>query len=331
MPRTAKIFFHGGLHFITTSVEDGLMLPPNPLINEILKKCLARAQKLHPVDCSHLTALATHVHFFLRVIDPQDTADFMERFKTESAHAINRLLGRKKKTLWCEGYDSPLIVDIETAMDKIAYIYHNPSKDGLTDSADVYPGLSTFSLFKKCTTARANPVQEVTTYQIARDEIQPINASRVLLEVDYARLRRQLIHKKAKSTFRIDLNSWMKRFEIEDPREQAAINRKILDDVRYREAESRAARLAEKKTVIGRKRLIATPIGAPYTPERTGRRMLVHSVHRDLRREIIEWMRNLLADGREVLERWRAGDTTAPYPLGLFPPTGVRLAEPVGW
>ena len=83
MPRLPKIFFNGSLHFVTTSVEDGLMLPPNPLINEILKKCIAQAQNLHPVDISHFNALTTHAHFFMRVIDPQDAADFMERFKTE--------------------------------------------------------------------------------------------------------------------------------------------------------------------------------------------------------------------------------------------------------
>ena len=233
--------------------------------------------------------------------------------------------------MWCEGYDSPLIEDPGTAIEKIAYIYHKPSKDGLTDTMDGYPGVNTYNLLKKCTTARGKPVQAITTYQIPRDAITPIDTKKILLEADYAHLRRRLIHKKAKTTFTIYLNGWMKRFGIVDPLEQAEVNRAILAEVRRREADSRAVRVAEKKTLIGKKRLVATPIGTPCVPDRTGKRMLVHSEDREIRKETIKWIKDLLDEGREVLECWRMGDTSVPYPLGLFPPTGIRLAEPIGW
>jgi hypothetical protein len=43
----------------------------------------------------------------------------MERFKTESAHAVNNLLGREKRTVWCKSYDEPVILDKAMAIDKL--------------------------------------------------------------------------------------------------------------------------------------------------------------------------------------------------------------------
>ncbi len=108
-------------------------------------------------------------------------------------------------------------------------------------------------------------------------------------------------------------------------------NRAILGELRRREGVNRTMRQIEGKAVIGAKRLVGTPIGAPYVPTRTGRRMQVHSVDRELRRQTIAWMKRLYEKGRRVLERWRLGDFSWAYPFGLFPPTGIRLAEPIGW
>jgi hypothetical protein len=42
----------------------------------------------------------------LVVINPDHVEAFFRHFKTESAHMINGLLGRNKRTLWCGGYES---------------------------------------------------------------------------------------------------------------------------------------------------------------------------------------------------------------------------------
>ena len=134
MPRSNKVFFHGSIHFVSISVEEGFMFPPNPLIKELLKKCIAQAQHLYPIQICALLVESTHIHLLVRVIDPQDAVNFFGRFKTESAHAVNRLLGRKKRTVWCEGYDSPLVDDIETIKDKICLLYTSPSPRDLARS-----------------------------------------------------------------------------------------------------------------------------------------------------------------------------------------------------
>ena len=275
MPSPPKIFFPGSLHFITTSVVKDLMFPANPLVNEVIKKSIAQSQALHPVEISHLNVLTTHTHMLMRVIDPQDAADFMERFKTESAHAINRLVGVKKGAVWCEGYDSPLIEDLETAMQKITYIYENPSKDGMTQNIDLYPGVNSWRQFSKLTLKKSSK-QRYETRHIPRDAFSQL-PSKLLLDKDYQRLRRKLIHKKRKNYFDIDCNSWMRRFGITDRLEMDRINQRIIE----------------------------TAIGAPYIPSRTGRKMLVHSVNRKFRKRIITWLKTLIEEARYVLSRWR--------------------------
>lgn len=331
MPRPLKYFHHNSLHSIATSVEEDFIFPPNPLINELLLKSLAQAQALHPVGLSHLYATTTHLHFLLRVIDPQDAADFMERFKTESAHAINRLLGREKRTIWCRGYDSPLLPDLNAVVDEICYIYSNPSKDNLIETIERHPGINTWNQFKKCLSGRANSKQRYETRYLPRDAFEPLPQDKHLTERDYERLRRRLIHKRKKNYLEIDCNDWMQSLGIEDKQAQRELNQEIYQKLVDTEKGYAAEREKENKPVLGRRRLVETPVGAPYTPKREGKRMYVHSRDKALRKRIIAWIKNLIAQAKEVYARWKSGDMSVPYPLGLFPPTGVRLAEPIGW
>lgn len=64
MPRAPKYYRKGDNLFVTTSVEEGLMFPPNALINMITLSCLAKAQALYPVKLFALSQSATHAHWY---------------------------------------------------------------------------------------------------------------------------------------------------------------------------------------------------------------------------------------------------------------------------
>jgi hypothetical protein len=65
----------------------------------------------------------------LLVVDnPDDVPNFMRHSKTESVHMINGLLGRDMRTLWCEEYDSRIVLTPLRALAFIAYMYANPAK-----------------------------------------------------------------------------------------------------------------------------------------------------------------------------------------------------------
>ncbi len=171
MSHIRKVVPHNAVYFVTTSVEEGLMLTPNPLINLIITSCMARANILHPVKICHFIVQATHIHFILVVHNPDDLKGFMERFKTESAHAMNRLLGRKKRTFWCEGYDSPVILDPLKVVEKIAYIYSNPSRDGLLDTIEHHSSVGVNSWLH---TLSGNESSDVSTKFLKRGDYSPL-------------------------------------------------------------------------------------------------------------------------------------------------------------
>lgn len=295
------------------------MFPPNPLINLIILSCLARAQEHHPIELGDIVVEATHVHFIVRVSNPEDIKGFMERFKTESAHAINRLLGRGKRTVWCAGYDSPVLLTADDVVDKIAYIYENPSKDGLEDSIDKYPGVSGFHY-------RGQDSAEIEVPLLSRDDIKPLPAG-PLEEEDYIRLAEEISRDKKKIALKLFPNAWMKCFGIKDQSEVISYNERISTEIRSRESRHRDLRAKERSRVIGRQGLVQTPIGGAFQPKRTGRRMWCICCDKDIRKEFISWIKGLVVRAREVLASWRSGALSVPYPVGLYPPTLPKTAE----
>lgn len=319
MPRLAKIALNGSVVIISTSIEEGIMLPPNALVKLIIEKSLAQAYDAHPIRICHIITEGTHLHFLIVVDNPDDIKGFMERFKSESAHALNRVLGRKKRTIWCEGYDSPIILDLEKAIDQICYLYENPSKDGLVDSIEQYPGFSSWWHFN-------NKRDTVHSAWIPRDAFRKLPTGE-LTEDNYRAEARLLKKGRKANNFKLFPDAWMEAFGITDAKTKREINERIKKAVKEREALHRENRKLEGKTVIGPSKLIATPIGAHYIPERTGKRTWCLATTKELRKDFIRFAKNLVLEGREVFEAWRRGDTKVPYPIGLYPPSMPKLAN----
>lgn len=314
---------HGSVLFVTLSVEEGLLLLANPLCEAIIKSCLARAQHLHDVKICHLIVEATHIHIFLVVVNPSDVPGFIGRFKTESAHMLNRVLGRRKRTVWCDGYDSPIVLTPTRAIIAIAYLYANPGKDNLEDTIDLYPGFSSWKMFRANERTRLwRRIQRTAFRALPRDSH---NLRGYTKEAERILATSRKNHK-----FELEPNAWMKALRITDPEEQARVNDRIVERVRRLESRARTKRVQERKRVMGRERLISQPLDIHYRPRRSGRRTSVLTEVRSLRIEFIRFLKQLMDQARRVYQRWKVGDFSEPYPLGLYPPSMPKLAEPLG-
>ena len=319
MPRLRKLAINNTVIFLTTSVEEGIMFPANPLIRELMLSCLAKAQEHHDLKVCHFVFSGTHAHIMLVVENPDDVRGFMERFKTESAHVINRLLGRQKRTVWCEGYDSPTVISLDRVIEKIVYIYRNPSNDNLVDSIDNYPGLSSWKEFRGGRTT-------YKTRHIPRNAVTKLPDK--LMDVDaYRREVKRISYKRRKISFIINPNAWMKCFKISDPKEIREINDKIISRVYQEEAEAREERKSQGKTPLGVERLLLTPVGADYQPKRKGKRSLCIGDNDQDRIDFITHAKSLFEKGRETLEQWRKGNCSLMYPVGIYPPSLPRTGE----
>jgi hypothetical protein len=266
---------------------------------------------------------ATHVHLVMVVIDPDHVQSFFRYFKAESAHMINGLLGRNKKTLWCDGYDSPIVLTPLRALIAIAYLYSNPAKDNLETSIDRYPGFSTWEMFQSGQLTRQ-------WKRVRRPQFTPIPRYSHNLR-GYTKLAEDILKASREiQTFTLEPNAWMEAFGYNSQEEQQRMNEKLLVRIRFLEARAERNRVREKKRVIGRDRLLSQVFDTTYRPKRSGRRMWCLSEKRRIRVEFIGFFKALMQKARAVREMWKLGDMTVQYPPGLHPPSMPKLANVLG-
>jgi REP element-mobilizing transposase RayT len=142
MPNPRKHFDSGGLYFITSRTEEGLPFLDCSRFKPIFLSILARGQTLYPVRISNYCLMANHFHLLLIPIDPDNIPLFMKYIKQEMAHALNKLRGRKKRTVWCDGYDSPRIISYHKAIKYFSYINLQPVAAGICRDEKSYKGAS---------------------------------------------------------------------------------------------------------------------------------------------------------------------------------------------
>jgi REP element-mobilizing transposase RayT len=324
MPSPWKYHPHGSVLLITFSLEEGLLLLANPLCVAIVKSCLSRAQHLHPLTICHFIVNGNHLHLVVVVENPDDVKGFIGRFKTESAHMFNRLLGRQKRTVWCEGYDSPVVLTKARAMAAITYLYANPAKDDLEDSIDEFPGLSSWRMFHEKT-------HTVSWKSFRRTAVKCLTPDSHNLRGYEKEAKRILDGTKRTFPFTINPNAWMEAFGIENPDEQERLNQRLIEHVRLREERARVKRLRTKKPVMGRERLIRAKIDRFYQSKRSGKRMWCLADRKSIRLPFIERLKALICEAKRIYEKWFLGDFSEPYPLGLYSPSIPKLAEPLVW
>jgi REP element-mobilizing transposase RayT len=326
MPRVRRVIPHKSALFVTTSVEEGLVLTANPLVALVLNSCIARATKLWPVRICDFVVEATHIHFLLVVYDPEDLKGFMERFKTESATALNRLMRKERRTLWCKGYDSPVLLDPDKAVEKIVYLYTNPSKDNLVDNIEDFPGLNSWNHFA----GGADKSTSKGKFFVRKDFVNLVKENHGVQ--DYENLASALAHEKRDIFYNLyGIQEWLSCFGISKLEEIQEYRTRIINEVRSKERLHREERRLKSKETIGASQLRATPIGAPYTPRRTGRRSLCLSFSTSLRKAFITEVKSLITIGKEILSLWKKGDLSRQYPQGLYPPCFPKIFYPLHW
>lgn len=306
--------------FVTFTVEEGLLLLANPLCESILKSCLAAAQKLYPVKVCHFIVEATHIHMIVVVYNPSDLPAFVGHFKTESAHMINRLLGREKRTLWCEGYDSPVVLTFTRAVIALVYLYCNPAKDHLVRSIDEYPGFSSWKMFR-------DGVLTKNWKRLRRPLFRALAPDSHNLRGYTKEAERLLGESDEIESFILHPNAWLEAFGITDSAEQERINTRIVERIKTVEARAEKFRIKHNKRLIGREKLMKQVMDTTYKPSRRGKRTCCLSHSRSIRIAFITAFKLLKQEARKVLAKWRMGDTSAKYPPGLYPPSMPKLAD----
>ncbi len=303
---------------LTSRVQQGLPFMCTPLMELILWSALGVAQSLYPVKVIAFVVMGNHIHLIVLVEDPTVVVSFMERFKCETAHAINRLLGRRQVTVWCEGYDSPTILTIDDLVEKLAYVYANPIRAHRVASINGYQGVSSWRMF---TSGQA--IREVK--RIRRTFLVPIAKGKV--SVGTRLQEASLVESQVKEilSFELSPNAWTTAFPNQSTPEY--LKERLLRRVQEIEAQMLIVREQGRIRLPSESEVTCQPIDISYSPKKFGKRMWCICGDMPLRIAFISFIKNLREKARKIKSEWLQGNWTAPFPVGLFPPNQPLVAN----
>lgn len=323
MPAPRKFIFNGQVYLVSFRTERGLPLVPTDLINEIIYAAMARAQELYPVTICAYVFEPNHGHMMLMAKNPEDLCKFVGFVKQEIAHAVNRLLARRRQTVWAARFDSPILLTFEDILKYFKYIFTNPVKDGLSSTPSLYPGVSSWRMFKES-------IQKRGCLKISRDSLFRLSNPEEPYKESEARLR--ILRKQSKNKFKtltVEPFAWKRNFVESQNLSDEEIKALILDLVEQEIKEVSKTRLARGLLTTAPSSLQKQSMTREYYPKKFGKRMICICSDKKLRKSVISFYQWLCEKAKFIYQKWKMGDFSLPFPSGLFPPSLPRRINPI--
>jgi len=317
MPSNPKLYLPNKVCFLTSRIEQGLPLVAAEHVKLILEGILARATEKFDITLCHHSWMGNHFHMLVVVRDPEAVSGFLCFVKTESSHAINRLLGRNRRTVWNAGSDGPTLLTAEDVIEKIAYIYANPAEAHLVDTIDEYPMISSWEMYRNRQYTKRCPI-------VTRDKIPFLGPKHLSLRHQKAFTTSLQEASKHYAMLRISPYAWIKCFPEWYRSTKQEIDELVSSRVREKEE---VARKNRKGSVLGALALQTQNMDIPHEPKKFSRKMICICRDKILRLDFILWAKALFYQARNVYLAWKQGDFCLQYPPGLFPPRRPRLAN----
>jgi len=252
----------------------------------------------------------------LRCLNPEDVPKFIGYLKQESAHAINQLVGRRKKTIWARGYDKPIFLDYQKFLNKFAYTILNPWKDQQVQHMDNYKGVSSWNLFMEDKDSRI-------CRMISRSSITPLEDPRRPWKESHNKLMELFKKNKKEISVKFSFYTWKECFPETADLSDSEVRKLMLDAIQTFSEET-GKTLPHKSTYTDQSK---QSILETYTPEKFSKRMICLSYFKELRINFIDFYKEQVRLAREVFSKWKLGDLSVPYPPGMFPPNLPRLTN----
>ena len=320
MPSNRKLFLNGTTVMVSFRTEEGLPFVPVTFINEIFWSNLAKAQQLYGQRLCTFAVESNQVHMILLVDNPESVYKFVGYLKQETSHAINRFLGRKRKTVWVDGYDSPTLLDLKTFLKEYSYCLLNPVKDRLIDSMEHYPGVSAWNMLQSRQSTRECMV-------IARDSIPLLSHPHQPWKDDQAVMEFLASQNPKKATLEVALYDWKKCFPESSELTDDQAHQLLLGEIERFLEELKVVFAGKPPVSSDPRRLTHQSMLRPYMPKKFGKKMICLASDKLLRIPFIEAFKALSILADEVLLAWRKGDTSRKFPSGLFPPCMPMLSN----
>lgn len=317
MPPNRKCFIHNTVVELCFRTQERLPFTASPYMAVIIKSILASALNLYNLKICHFIVMGNHLHMIVVVDTPEDLPLFVGYFKRESALAVNALLGRRRRSVWEENYDSPIVLDGDKVVDRIVHLYANPAEANLEESIERYPNLSSWQAFldggieESCPRIPRNAVPCIINKQLSLDDQR--NLANYLISMSTGDM--ELI---------IEPDAWLECFDEFKTQNPQKIKQEIIQRLKTTEEELRRRR---SKPVVGALALRMQSIQKAHTPKKYADKMLCLSTFKELRIAYIAWRKELVSKAIKIVFGKVAYDFLTGLPPGLFSPGGMIIGN----
>jgi len=260
----------------------------------------------------------------LVVVDnPEHVSKFVGYVKCEISHAVNLLLGRSRKTVWAEGYDSPPILTPDDVQRYIQYIYLNPAKANLVNSIDEYPGVSSWEMF-------VLNKESVSVKAIPRCLIAPLASPALSIGEQKRLVNHYLTQNLLEFEFEIEPFAWLECFPaLSADKHALQYKTETISALQASQQQLLTERAKANKTVIGSTVLRRQSMLLEYQPKKFGRRMICICSDKKLRKSYIAFFKKLSYKAHKVYKCWKLGEFSAKIPPGFFAPCAPVIVSAI--
>jgi REP element-mobilizing transposase RayT len=301
MPRGLRFVPEGGsLVEVTLRTDQSrLLLRPSSALNEIILGVMGRAQQRYRVRVASVVCLSNHWHALLQVDDALQLARFMQYVDGNLAKEI----GRKEMHDWPHGiwsgrYKAILVSDEpEAQVARLRYHLAHGVKEGLVSRVTEWPGVH----FARAV-LQGKPLKG---YWFDRSQEY---AARNRGE-DFGRLK----YATEEELLLTQLPCWA-HLTPEQYRERVA---GLAEEI---EADAKAVREQKGAEPMGVEAILRQDPHSRPNESKKSPAPSFHAASKAVRQAFWEAYSTFVAAFREAAEKLKAGDRTARFPLGSFPP-----------
>jgi REP element-mobilizing transposase RayT len=307
MSRSIRFVPKGSVVEVTCStLQNRLLLRPSPRLREIILGILGYAQERCGVTLHAFVFLSNHYHLLLTVDSAQQLAAFMNLLNSKLAREAGRLHSWRQK-FWGRRYTALLLtVEDDIQIRRLRYILSHGVKEGFVASPREWPGVHCADALTSGQSLQGTWFDRTLEYRARRQGHDP-------KPYDYAYPQT------------VDLTPipcWAHLPE-------ALFRQSVAELLRGIEEEWAALRKASGRGPAGldavlRRHPHSQPLHSKKSPAPA-----FHAATEPARLALRDAYRIFLAAYRSASERLRAGDRTAVFPEGSFPPR-LPFVAPTG-
>jgi hypothetical protein len=308
------------MYEVVPRTKEHLPMPPTLTSNELRLGILGRAQRDSKVELCHFVDMNSHGHNLVVSKEEEDLCNFYMELNKKTTDATKALLGLRSLSLWEHRVGVPKILTLKDAIERVVYLYCNPSKAALCETIDDYPGVNSWKAFLTAEPAVDAQVEiEAHWYPVAA--IPRIPRSRALSRRQDEELciKMKQSAKRQKHTIIVKPFKWLEVFGITKPEKIESIRQDIIRRVREAEAEYRSKRAQAGKRAFKPAELQKEAYMRHHVSVKQGKKIVVICSDSVLRAQELARYRYIVKVCRDNYAKAKAG-VRVEWPPGTFTP-----------